>query len=651
MEWVRVVHAFAEHRHSCVIDEDDVLQAARILLPGMDCPPRAILNLNPPSLSMSDELQCMNEIKKNMAFQMLTSGRRDLVPHALQMLPPNCLKLGFCNSQSGLTPLQWAALKGDVNVCKILLDTGAAVDGKSETQASNTSNSSVIGALPLRGGGRQPQEWTPLCYAAIGGHYKVARYLLERGANADAGSTDEICSETPLQLASGAGNVRMVELLMANGASPFKSTSPESGALGLPSTGQAGNPSPVAVAAIHGHRRLLHIMITHCLAFNRSREQVHQDEDDNEVLSLAEILAEGVNDHHAEDKNKSNMGNTIKNFTKAQIRKLQEAMYHSSECANIELTLDLRNLGVPWTPYTWVQTLRLAHDNQIIPMVNELLQDFTSDWIDDHSRSFLADTALPLLFHIFRTCKNEGSILILADIFALCCSNGQGGNHRIELQVSSTSNDFKDTPPRIDARFVNNPELSDVQFRVEGRIFYAHKLALISASPRFQSMLNSRFCQQQNLENCGSVNSNSSNNSNSNSSVLQINDIRYDIFHLVMTYLYNGGGLNQLQVEPTDVLELMAAANFFQLPGLLRYCEMLCSKLVELDNIVSYYIHAKVYSALDLLEYCETFLLKNLVALLTYDDSVKRLVFGKKLQNHDVLGGLLLNVQKRVRGK
>ena len=30
--------------------------------------------------------------------------------------------------------------------------------------------------------------------------------------------------------------------------------------------------------------------------------------------------------------------------------------------------------------------------------------------------------------------------------------------------------------PRIDPKFVNNPELSDIQFRVEGRIFYAHKL-------------------------------------------------------------------------------------------------------------------------------------------------------------------------------
>ena len=163
--------------------------------------------------------------------------------------------------------------------------------------------------------------------------------------------------------------------------------------------------------------------------------------------------------------------------------------------------------------------------------------------------------------------------------------------------------------------------------------------------------------------------------------VLQINDIRYDIFHLVMTYLYHGG-LSSVRVEGGDVLELMAAANFFQLPGLLRHCEALCARLVDLDNIVSYYIHAKVrtiincafvksknrprtggwkknknlflhiqvYQALDLLHFCEGFLLKNLVALLTYDDeAVKRLLFGKKLQNHDVLGGLMRHLQERIR--
>ena len=60
-----------------------------------------------------------------------------------------------------------------------------------------------------------------------------------------------------------------------------------------------------------------------------------------------------------------------------------------------------------------------------------------------------------------------------------------------------------------------------------------------------------------------------------------------------MQYLYKGS-TDELSVEAADILELMAAANFFQLDGLLQYCEVRCASLIDLDNIVSYYIHAKV---------------------------------------------------------
>jgi len=111
--------------------------------------------------------------------------------------------------------------------------------------------------------------------------------------------------------------------------------------------------------------------------------------------------------------------------------------------------------------------------------------------------------------------------------------------------------------------------------RVEGKIFYGHKIVLVTASPRFQSMLSSKLSE------------------GSSTPTVQINDIRYHIFQLVMQFLYCGG-CSSLDVAHGDVLELMAAASFFQLEGLLRYTEARCSEMVDVDNVVAMYIHAKV---------------------------------------------------------
>lgn len=108
------------------------------------------------------------------------------------------------------------------------------------------------------------------------------------------------------------------------------------------------------------------------------------------------------------------------------------------------------------------------------------------------------------MLFFFSPPQNEGTSLLLADIFSSC----YGKEAIKEIRDTSISGGA-----RIDPKFVNNPELSDVQFRVEGRVFYAHKIILVNASARFKQMLSSKFCE-------------------GNPPIVQIHDIRYDIFEV-----------------------------------------------------------------------------------------------------------------------
>ncbi|XP_065334017.1 ankyrin repeat and BTB/POZ domain-containing protein 2 isoform X2 [Cloeon dipterum] len=602
-EWARAAAAHAEHRRAPAIDRDDVLQAARLLLPGVDCPVRLVGQdeVLCPKRPVGDEGACVRKFKTDLAFKMLSCGRTDLVQHALQLLP--CTKINTVN-EHGLTPLMAACVHGDEASVRLLLDSGADVDTESPGSRQG-------------GASDETQHWTSLTYAALQGHTGVARLLLERGANVEGGArlSEDRSTETPLQVAVAGGSQDMVTLLLSHGANPFLSTLLKD-SLCYSGAAQRGCYSAISVAAAHGQRATMHHLLAH-----------HPVAAPKEVLSLEEILAEGETGAATSERRNSNAAllheETNLKFSKTQIKALQEAMYHSAENNHLELTLDLRHIGVPWTLHCWMLALSGAHELRLESVIDQLLQDFLQVWPDDYSEQFV-DECLPLLFNIFRYSKKEGTTLLLADIFSTCYGWENVKEIRDQAMMSPGG-------ARIDPQFVNNEELSDVRFRVEGRLFYAHKIVLVTASPRFKSMLSSKFCE-------GSP------------PVVQINDIRYNIFQMVMQYLYNGG-VDSLEVDQTDVLELMAAANFFQLDGLLRFCEAQCASLVDLDNIVSMYIHAKVYGAGQLLEYCQGFLLQNMVALLTYDDSVKRLLFGKKLHNHDVLSGLLLTLQARIRGR
>lgn len=75
----------------------------------------------------------------------------------------------------------------------------------------------LVQALVARGAEVNKTGWTPLHYAATGGHVRVIAFLIGAQADIDAGASN---GTTPLMMAAMYGNAASVKLLLESGADP-----------------------------------------------------------------------------------------------------------------------------------------------------------------------------------------------------------------------------------------------------------------------------------------------------------------------------------------------------------------------------------------------------------------------------------------------
>ncbi|XP_029910363.1 ankyrin repeat- and BTB/POZ domain-containing protein 3-B isoform X2 [Myripristis murdjan] len=519
MEWIRVAIGHTEHRRSFSVDSDDVRQAARLLLPGVDCEPRqlrtddcfcAARKLDAPSTEA--------KFLQDLGFRMLNCGRTDLVKQAVNLLGPDGIN---SMSEQGMTPLMYACARGDEAMVQMLLDAGADINSE---------------------------------------------LLLDAGANVEGSLQDgmENYTETPLQLAAAAGNFELVSLLLERGADPMVGTMYRNGI----STAPQGDMNSYSLAAAHGHRNV----------FRKLLSQTEKGKGD--VLSLEEILAEGS---ELEGRSPSQIDQI--RTGKAKLKALKEAMYHSAEHGHVDITIDIRSLGVPWTLHTWLESLRTCFQQHRRPLIQGLLKEFSCIEEEEYTEELITH-GLPLMFQILRASKNEVISQQLAVIFTQCYG---------PYPIPKLTEIKKKQSSRLDPHFLNNKEMSDVTFLVEGKPFYAHKVLLFTASNRFKLLLANRPTGE--------------------NTCIEISHVKYHIFQLVMQYLYYGG-TDALHIRNTDIMELLSAAKFFQLEALQRHCEIICSKNINTDTCVEIYNHTKFLDAPDLASYIEGYFLKNMVILI-----------------------------------
>ncbi|KAM5173404.1 ankyrin repeat- and BTB/POZ domain-containing protein 3 isoform 2-T2 [Callospermophilus lateralis] len=275
-------------------------------------------------------------------------------------------------------------------------------------------------------------------------------------------------------------------------------------------------------------------------------------------------------------------------------------------------------VGVPWTLHTWLESLRIAFQQHRRPLIQCLLKEFKTIQEEEYTEE-LVTQGLPLMFEILKASKNEVISQQLCVIFTHCY-----GPYPIpkltEIKRKQTS--------RLDPHFLNNKEMSDVTFLVEGRPFYAHKVLLFTASPRFKALLSSKPAND--------------------SPCIEIGYVKYPIFQLVMQYLYYGGP-ESLLIKNNEIMELLSAAKFFQLEALQRHCEIICAKSINTDNCVDIYNHAKFLGVTELSAYCEGYFLKNMMVLIE-NEAFKQLLYDKNGEGtgQDVLQDLQRTLAIRI---
>ena len=149
-------------------------------------------------------------------------------------------------------------------------------------------------------------------------------------------------------------------------------------------------------------------------------------------------------------------------------------------------------------------------------------------------------------------------------------------------------------------RLLNDPEMSDVRFLVEGNEVYAHRAILAVRSEYFRVLLFNGHMRES--VQAGALNMPAS-------IPIMLNDVSYPVFMKVMEYLYTD---SVRDVQLGLGIHLLIASEQFMLDRLKLLCEDIIRREVDASNVISILVTSHQHNAKGLKELAMEFILSNI---------------------------------------
>jgi RCC1 and BTB domain-containing protein len=158
--------------------------------------------------------------------------------------------------------------------------------------------------------------------------------------------------------------------------------------------------------------------------------------------------------------------------------------------------------------------------------------------------------------------------------------------------TTSKVGSYSERPLETMLKLFNNPQYSDLKFKIEDKHIYVHKCILGINCKYFESKLtDSSRAMRESTEN------------KRNTGEIEITEYSYDVFYAFLRYLYT----DCIEIEAEKAMDLFVLANDYKEEKLKLKCIDIIKTNITIENICSFYCASIKYNLSDFEDFCFNF--------------------------------------------